>query len=92
MCFLFNTSKCHSLFIGLQSSLGSKNPNTQLGIFIKNRLMENTTKRFDSLEKQTLTPHFSRATLLDPRCKKVVFGLEVNVKEAEIYLVSETAA
>jgi len=54
--------------------------------------MENTSKRFDSLEKQTLTSHFSRATLLDPRCKKVVFGLEVNAKEAETYLVSETAA
>ncbi|XP_022165454.1 zinc finger BED domain-containing protein 1-like [Myzus persicae] len=80
------------LIRGLQSSLASKNPNTQLGIFIKNRLMENTTKRFDSLEEQTLTPHFSRATLLDPRCKKVVFGLEVNAKEAETCLVSETAA
>lgn len=75
----------------MQSSLGTKNPKTRLGIFIKDRLIENTTMRFDSLEKQTLTPHFSRATLLDPRCKKAVFGLEVNAKEAETYLVSETA-
>lgn len=56
-------------------SFGTKIQKTRLGHFIKTRLMENVTKRFDGIEKQVLTPHFSRATLLDPRFKKVAFGL-----------------
>lgn len=75
----------------MQSSLGSKIPNTHLGNFIKNRLLQNTAKRFDGVEKQTLTPHFSRATLLDPRFKKVAFGLENNANEAERCLITEIA-
>jgi len=61
-------------------------------MYIKNKLIENTNKRFDSIEKQTITPHFSQATLLDPRCKKVAFGSEQNANETERYLVNETAA
>jgi len=76
----------------LQSSLISKDPKTQLGMFIKNRLVENINRRFDSIEKQSITPHFSRATLLDPRCKKVAFGSEQNANGAERHLVNKTAA
>lgn len=47
--------------------------------------------RFDGIEKQALTPHFSVATLLDPRCKKVAFGLAQNANDAEASLVAETA-
>lgn len=79
------------LFIGLQISLGSKNPTTLLGNFIKQRLIDKTSKRFESIEKQGLTPHFSRATLLDPRCKKVAFGLEQNANDTEAVLITETA-
>lgn len=48
-------------------------------------------KRFDGFEKQTLTPSFSRATLLDPRFKKVGFGVEENANEAEKYIILEIA-
>lgn len=75
----------------MQSSLGSKNPSTYLGNFMKNKLLQNVAKRFDGIEKQTLTLHFSRATLLDPRCKKDAFGLENNANEAERCLVTEIA-
>jgi len=75
----------------LQCSLNSKSPKTRLGSFIKGRLSENVSRRFDGIEKQTLTPHFSRATLLDPRCKKVAFGLAQNANDAEASLVAETA-
>lgn len=61
-------------------------------MYIKNKLIENTNRCFDSLEKQTITPHFSRATSLDPRCKKVAFGSEQNTNETERYLINETAA
>jgi hypothetical protein len=73
----------------LQCSLGLKCPKTRQGNYIKERLLENTSKRFDGIENQTITPHFSRATLLDPRCKKVAFGLTQNANDAEINLVSE---
>lgn len=76
----------------MQFSLNSKSPKTPLGSFIKDRLLENTTKRFDGIEKQALTPQFSRATLLDPRCKKVAFGVAENANDAEISLVSEIAS
>jgi len=45
--------------------------------FYKNHL-ENTAKCFDGIEKKTLTAHFSRATLLDPRFKKAAFGVDQN--------------
>ncbi|KAL4125996.1 hypothetical protein QTP88_010228 [Uroleucon formosanum] len=80
------------LIRGLQSSLVSKTQTTRLGMYIKNKLIENTNRRFDSIEKQTITPNFSRATMLDPRCKKVAFGSEQNANETERYLVNETAA
>jgi len=67
----------------LQISLRSKVPKTHLGNLLKIKLLENITKHFDGIEKQTLTPHFSRATLLDPRFKKVAFGLEQNANETE---------
>jgi len=73
-------------------SLNSKSPKTRLAIFIKGRLLEYTTKSFDGIEKQTLTPHFSRATLLDPRCKKVAFGMAENANDAEDSIVSEIAS
>jgi len=66
-------------------------PRTLIGRVLKTNLISNTTKRFDGFEKQTLTPNFSRATLLDPRFKKVIFGIEENANEAENYVISEIA-
>lgn len=73
-------------------SLNSKSPKTRLGIFIKGRLLDSTTKRFDGIEKQALTPQFSRATLLDPMCKKVAFGVAENANDAEDSVISEIAS
>jgi len=66
-------------------------PRTLIGQVLKTNLISNTTKRFDGFEKQTLTLSFSRATLLDPRFKKVAFGIEENANEAENYVISEIA-
>ncbi|KAF0691848.1 zinc finger BED domain-containing protein 1-like, partial [Aphis craccivora] len=85
-------SKVIPLIRGLQLSLNSKSPKTRLGIFIKGRLLDSTTKRFDGIEKQALTPQFSRATLLDPRCKKVAFGVAENANDAEDSVISEIAS
>lgn len=76
----------------MQTSLNGKNPKTCLGQFVKQNLLANISKRFESVEKQTLIPYFSRATLLDPRCKKTVFAVESNATEAEQIIISEIAS
>jgi len=58
---------------------------------LKANLIDKIAKRFDGFEKQTLTPGFSRATLLDPRFKKAAFGVAQNAIDAEKYIVSEIA-
>ncbi|XP_050062310.1 E3 SUMO-protein ligase ZBED1-like [Aphis gossypii] len=82
-------SKVIPLIRGLQTSLNGKNPKTCLGQFVKQNLLSNISRRFESIEKQTLVPYFSRATLLDPRCKKVAFGVESNATDAEKSIISE---
>jgi len=62
-----------------------------MGQALKNKLISHVTKRFDGFEKQTLTPSFSRATLLDPRFKKVAFSIEENANEAEKFVILEIA-
>ncbi|XP_015376635.1 PREDICTED: zinc finger BED domain-containing protein 1-like [Diuraphis noxia] len=84
-------SKVIPLIRGLQGSLVTKIPRTPIDQALKTNLISNTTKRFDGFEKQTLTPKFSRAILLDPRFKKVAFGVEDNANEAEKYVISEIA-
>lgn len=39
-----------------------------------------------------MVPHFGRATLLDPRCKKVAFGNEQNASDAETSITTEVAS
>jgi len=73
----------------LQTSLNGKNPKTCLGQFVNQNLLSNIFRRFESIEKQTLVPYFSRATLLDPRCKKVAFGVESNATDAEKSIISD---
>ncbi|XP_008181981.1 zinc finger BED domain-containing protein 1-like [Acyrthosiphon pisum] len=84
-------SKVIPLIRGLQGSLVTKIPRTLLGQALKTNLIGNITKRFDVFEKQTITPSFSRATLLDPRFKKVAFGIDENANEAEKFVISEIA-
>jgi len=54
--------------------------------------LANINTRFESVEEQTLVPYFSRATLLDPRCKKAAFAVESNATEAEKSIALEIAS
>ncbi|XP_050056116.1 E3 SUMO-protein ligase ZBED1-like [Aphis gossypii] len=85
-------SKVVPLLRGLQTSLNSKIPKTYLGRFIKSNLTLQINRRFEGIEKQSLTPYFSRATLLDPRCKKAAFAVEENASDVEKSIVSEVAS
>ncbi|KAF0714432.1 Uncharacterized protein FWK35_00032648, partial [Aphis craccivora] len=85
-------SKVVPLLRGLQTSLNSKIPKTPLGRFIKSNLISQVNRRFEGIEKQSLTPYFSRATLLDPRCKKAAFAVEENASDAEQNIVLEVAS
>lgn len=71
--------------------IGVKSPKNTIRADVKNKIVKNPARRSDGIEKQTLYPHYSRATLLDPRFKKVAFGLESNANEAEKCVVSEIA-
>ncbi|KAL4136315.1 hypothetical protein QTP88_007863 [Uroleucon formosanum] len=84
-------SKVVPLLRGLQTSLNAKTPKTSLGSFIKSNLMLQVNRRFEGIEKQSLTPYFSRATLLDPRCKKAAFAVEENASDAEKNIILEIA-
>lgn len=84
-------AKVIPLIRGLQGTLALKIPKTHIGQVLKKNLTDNTIKRFDGFEKQTLSPYFSRATLLDPRFKKAAFGIEENANEAEKSIISEVA-
>lgn len=76
----------------MQTSLSSKTPRTPLGTFIKSNLVTQVNKRFEGIEKQSLYPYFSRATLLDPRCKKAAFAVEQNATDAEKNIILEIAS
>lgn len=73
-------------------ALSNKDPKTVIGILLKSNLHENIRTRFQGIEKQSLVPHFGRATLLDPRCKKVAFGNEQNASDAESAIITEVAS
>jgi len=81
-----------NLYLGLQTSLSSKTPKTSLGRFIKSNLSAHINRRFEGIEKQSLLPYFSRATLLDPRCKKAAFGVEQNASDAEKSIIMEVSS
>lgn len=76
----------------MQTSLNSKIPKISLGSFIKSNLTSQVNRRFEAIEKQSLTPYFSRATLLDPRCKKSAFAVAENASDAEKNIVLEIAS
>jgi len=76
----------------LQTSLNSKTPRTSFGRFIKSNLLTQVNKSFEEIEKQSLLPYFSRATLLDPRCKKAAFAFEQNASDAEKNIILEIAS
>lgn len=56
---------------------------TYLGQLLKQKLLENLNSRFKLIEEQNPKPEFSRATLLDPRFKKLAFHHTMNAENVE---------
>lgn len=56
---------------------------TYLGQLLKEKLLENLNSRFELVEEQNSKPEFSRATLLDPRFKKLAFQHTINAENVE---------
>jgi len=56
---------------------------TYLGKLLQKKLLENINSRFKHIEEQNPRPEFSRAALLDPRFKKLVFQNITNAKNVE---------
>ncbi|KAG8239581.1 hypothetical protein J437_LFUL019199 [Ladona fulva] len=67
------------LIMGAQHLVMNSKPATTVGERLKEVLLENFSKRLSPYEKQVIP---SNATILDPRFKKVAFGLEENASEA----------
>lgn len=60
-----------------------------LGQLLKQKLLGNLNSRFKLIEEQNLKPEFSRATLLDPRFKKLAFQHTINAENAEKSITDE---
>ncbi|XP_015376212.1 PREDICTED: zinc finger BED domain-containing protein 1-like isoform X2 [Diuraphis noxia] len=58
---------------GVDISLNSKTMETELGVALKSKLIQNMADRFDLIEDNDILPCFAIATVLDPRFKKVAF-------------------
>ncbi|XP_050062932.1 E3 SUMO-protein ligase ZBED1-like [Aphis gossypii] len=74
---------------GLHISLVSKQMRIYLGQLLKQKLLGNLNSRFKLIEEQNLKPEFSRATLLDPRFKKLAFQHTINAENAEKSITDE---
>lgn len=56
---------------------------TCLGQLLKKKLLDNLNSRFKLIEEQNPKREFSRATLLDPRFKKLAFLHTINAENVE---------
>lgn len=74
------------LIRGLQHTLQHINPTTDVGIKLKQSLLEAIGRRLVSLERDKMV---AKATILDPRFKGLAFGLEENSKNAESWIIEE---
>ncbi|KAF0704385.1 zinc finger BED domain-containing protein 1-like, partial [Aphis craccivora] len=74
---------------GLHISLVSKQMRTYLGQQLKQKLLGNLNSRFKLIEEQNPKPEFSRATLLDPRFKKLAFQHTINAENVEKSITDE---
>jgi len=61
---------------------------TYLGkLFLQKKLLENLNSQFKRIKEQNPKPEFSRATLLDPFCKKLVFQNITDAENVELSLL-----
>ncbi|KAK9739869.1 hypothetical protein QE152_g8698 [Popillia japonica] len=74
------------LIRGLQHSLKATNPITQTGQYLKTALQEIISRRLGSFETNKIV---ANATFLDPRFKKVGFGLEENANNSQKWATDE---
>ncbi|KAG8234074.1 hypothetical protein J437_LFUL013570 [Ladona fulva] len=74
------------LIMGAQHLVIISKPATTVGERLKEVLLENFSKRLSPYEKQIIP---STATILDPRFKKMAFGLEENASEAYNHIQDE---
>ncbi|KAL4103950.1 hypothetical protein QTP88_019267 [Uroleucon formosanum] len=74
---------------GLHISLVSKQMRTYLGQLLKQKLLGSLNSRFKLIEEQNPKPEFSRATLLDPRFKKLAFQHTINAENVEKSITDE---
>ncbi|CAI6373453.1 unnamed protein product [Macrosiphum euphorbiae] len=84
-------SKVIPLLRGLLLSVNNKVPVTLTGNFLKKKLLEQTTKRFDDIEEMYPSQFYAKATLLDPRFKKAAFTSNDNANDAEQEVQKEIA-
>ncbi|XP_050305078.1 E3 SUMO-protein ligase ZBED1-like [Anthonomus grandis grandis] len=75
-----------SLIRGLQHTLQHINPTTEVGIKLKQSLLEVIGRRLAPLKRDKIV---AKATFLDPRFKGIGFGLEENAKNAESWVLEE---
>lgn len=64
---------------------------TYTGKFLKKKLLEETTKRFNDIEEMYPSHLYSKATILDPRFKKAAFISNENANTAEQEVQKEIA-
>ena len=62
---------------------------TYLGQLLKQKLLGNLNSRFKLIEEQNPKPELSRATLLDPRFKKLAFQHTINAENVEKSITDE---
>lgn len=84
-------AKVIPLLRGLLLSVNNKNPVTYTGKFLKKKLLEETTKRFNDIEEMYPSHLYSKATILDPRFKKAAFISNENANTAEQEVQKEIA-
>lgn len=77
------------LIRGLQHQLRNLQPTSDTGLWLQQYLTEVISRRLAILEKDKIV---AKSTFLDPRYKKVAFGLEENSKNAEKWISEEISA
>lgn len=71
---------------GLQYTIRHKATQTDTGNLLQHTLLDVVARRLGTFETNKMA---AKATFLDPRLKKVAFGLEVNANTAQKYIAEE---
>ncbi|XP_046685814.1 uncharacterized protein LOC124371507 [Homalodisca vitripennis] len=80
------TSMVIPLIRSVQYVIKSLSPETDVAIYLKNKLQEVIHRRFSAWEQNKIA---SKATFLDPRFMKTSFGLKENADRAEKLIMEE---